>query len=62
MTKTTLVATTLLALVAVAHVVRLIFKAEATIGGATVPMWASVLAAVVAGGVAVQLWREHRPK
>ena len=48
------------ALVALAHLLRLVYGWEATINGAAVPMWASILALVVAGGLAVGLWRESR--
>ncbi len=62
MSRTTLIAAVMLALVALAHLVRFLFKVEATIGGVAVPMWVSVLATVVAGGVALQLWREGRTR
>jgi hypothetical protein len=62
MTKTTLVAAVMLALVALAHLARLIFTVEATVAGTSVPMWVSGIATVVAGGVALQLWREGRAK
>lgn len=62
MTKTTLIAAVMLALVALGHLMRLIFKVEATVGGTSIPMWVSVIATVVAGGVALQLARERRTK
>jgi hypothetical protein len=60
MTRATLIAAVLLALVAAAHLLRIVLKVEATIGGAAVPMWVSVIGALVAGGVALQLWRDRR--
>jgi hypothetical protein len=48
-----------LAVVAVAHALRLIFGSSITIGGAEVPMWISVVALVVAAALAVGTWREN---
>ncbi len=62
MTRATLIAAVLLALVAVAHLLRMLFNMEATIGGVAVPMWVSVIATVVAGGVALLLWRDGRAR
>jgi hypothetical protein len=45
-------------LVAVVHLLRLIYGWEATIAGAAVPTWASILALVISGVLAVGLWRE----
>jgi hypothetical protein len=60
MTRATLMAAVLLALVAVAHLLRILFHTEATVGGVAVPMWVSVIATVVAGGLAILLWRDRR--
>jgi hypothetical protein len=57
----TAVAIVVFSLVAVLHVLRLVFGWEAVINGMAVPMWASVLAIIIAGGLAVMLWRESRP-
>ena len=54
------VAVLVFALVALAHVLRLIYGWDASIGGASVPMGASVLAAIVAGALAAGLWWESR--
>ena len=48
------------ALVALLHVLRLVFGWEVTLQGSVVPMWVSGLGAVIAGGLAVMLWRESR--
>ncbi len=59
----TTIAIVILALVAVLHVLRLILGWEAVINGMAVPMWVSVLGALVAGGLAVMVWREsHQGK
>jgi hypothetical protein len=62
MKPVTAIATVLLALVALLHLLRLIFGVEAVVGGRLIPMWPSGLATLIAGGVALQLWRESRPK
>ncbi len=45
---------------AIIHLLRLVLEVEITIGGALVPMWASVVAVVVPLAIAVLLWREQR--
>jgi len=55
------VAMTLLALIAVVHVIRVVLQIPAVIGTTVVPMWASIVAAIVTGLVAVALWREAHP-
>ena len=45
-------------LVAVAHLLRLVFQAEVVVGGAIVPMSVSVVGLVVTGALGVALWRE----
>ena len=59
MSRVTRIAMVLLGLVAVAHLLRIILRTEVMIGGTPVPMWVSGVACVVAGGVAVMLWRER---
>ncbi|GMV03788.1 MAG: hypothetical protein AMXMBFR53_00700 [Gemmatimonadota bacterium] len=46
---------------AAAHLLRLVFRLDVTVGPVGVPMWASVLAVLGPGGLAVWLWREQRP-
>ena len=60
MKRSSLVAIVLLALIALAHLVRLVVGAQATVGGVAVPMWASGVGILVAGGVALLLWRDRR--
>ncbi len=55
-----LLATVFLSLVAVLHVLRLVFQTQFIVGSTEIPMWASVLAVVVPGALAVWLWREQR--
>ena len=56
----TMLAVLVFAVVALLHLFRLVFGWEATINGAAVPMWASIPALVVAGGLAAGLWWESR--
>ena len=50
-----------LALVALAQFVRLVLQVEVVAGGVRIPLWASAVACVVTGGLAILLWREgHR--
>lgn len=53
-----LAAATLLALLALAQLLRIVLRVEVTVGGVIVPMWASGLASLVAGAVALMLCRK----
>jgi hypothetical protein len=57
-----LLATIFLALIAIGHLLRLVFHVEATVGGFIVPMWVSVVACLFSGGLAVMLSVENRRK
>lgn len=51
-----------LALVTVGHLLRLVLQIPLIVGNWSLPMWPSVIAALMAGGLAVWLWRtEPRP-
>jgi hypothetical protein len=50
-----------LALIAVAHLLRLAFATAVTVGDATIPVWLSVPAVLGPGALAIWLWREQRP-
>lgn len=55
------IVTLFLALVALAQFVRLVLQVGVMAGGVRIPLWASALARVVTGGLAILLWREgHR--
>jgi hypothetical protein len=54
-----LVVTALLLLIAIAHVLRLIFGTQVTVAGRTIPMWASAAAAILFAALAIGLWREN---
>jgi len=47
------------ALVALAHLLRLIFDVSVLIGTWSVPMWLSLVGFVVPGVLAMALWRER---
>lgn len=49
-----------LALVAVGHLLRVVFQVPLLVGSVDVPMWASAMAVIAVGGLAVWLWREER--
>ena len=48
------------ALVAVVHLMRIIQGWEVIVNGITMPLWVSVVGAIIAGGLAILLWREGR--
>ncbi len=54
----TTIAIVIFSLVAVLHVLRLIFGWQAVIDGLVIPMWASVVGLIIAGWLAIMLWRE----
>lgn len=60
MKPATAVAAVLLLLIAVAHVLRLIYGWQVTVADRLVPMWASGVGLVIAATLAVLLWREAR--
>jgi hypothetical protein len=49
-----------LSLIALLQLLRFILGWEVTLKGAVVPVWASGIAFVIVGGLAVMLWRETR--
>ena len=56
------IVTLFLALVALAHFLRLLLQVEVVAGGVRIPLWASAVACVVTGGLAILLWRESKRK
>lgn len=45
-------------LIAVMHLIRLVFGWEVTLDSKVVPMWVSVMGLLIAGALAYFLWRE----
>jgi hypothetical protein len=60
MKPATLISAILLALIAVAHLLRLLFQVDVNVGGFPVPTWMSLVAALFTGVLAILLIRENR--
>ena len=60
MKPVSLAATVLLATVSLAHLLRILFGVRVTVMDEVIPMWVSWVAFLVAGGVALMLWRSAR--
>jgi hypothetical protein len=60
MKPASLLAAVLLDVVALAHLLRLVFHTEVTVGGTVVPMWISVVGCVVAAILSILVLREAR--
>lgn len=56
----TLLAVLIFAIVALVHLLRLVFGWEVTFNGTVVPHWLSAVGLAVAGGLAAGLWWESR--
>ncbi len=54
----TTIAALFFALVAIGHVLRLVFAVEVVIGGVSVPLGVSFPVAMIAAGLAFLIWRE----
>ncbi len=58
--QASLVAAILFWLIALAQLLRVLFRVEVTAGGVNIPLWVSILAFVVLGTLGIWLWRERR--
>jgi len=56
----TVAAAILLTVIAFLQLLRAVLGVRVTVGDTEIPIWASVVAFVVAGGLATLLWRESR--
>jgi hypothetical protein len=56
----TTLAAILFAIMALAHLCRLVWGCEVVVSGTVIPLWVSVAGLIVAAGMAVMLWREAR--
>ena len=56
----TTLAILLFAIVALAHLYRLVRPFEVVVAGTTIPEWVSIVGAIVGGGLALMLWRESK--
>lgn len=54
------IAVVLFTLIAILHLLRLFAGWEITVVGFVIPVWWSVIGLVIAGGLALMLWREAR--
>jgi hypothetical protein len=59
MKPATLLTFVVVILIALLHVFRFILRVEVTVGGAVVPLWASLPAVLLFASLAVGIWREH---
>ena len=55
----TRIAVVVLWLIALLQLLRFILRWDVTLNGAPIPLWLSVLAAVLTAGLAVMVWRER---
>jgi membrane associated rhomboid family serine protease len=62
MRRFTKIAIAVFLLIAVLHLLRVIFGWEVIISGIIIPLWASVIGFIVAAGLAVLLWKEMKGK
>jgi hypothetical protein len=60
MKPATKIAMVLLSLVAIAHLLRVLFGLEIIVGSWNVPMWGSYLGTVIPGALAYFIYREHQ--
>lgn len=56
----TMIAVVVFSLIALMQLLRFVLGWEVTVNGMIVPVWVSGIAFVIAGGLAVMLWREMR--
>ncbi len=50
----------LLIIIAVAHLLRVFYSTSVTVNTVTIPIWVSVPAVIITGGLAIWLWLENR--
>jgi hypothetical protein len=55
-----LVAAVFLWLIALAQLLRVLFRIEVTVQGVDIPLWVSGLAFIVLGALGIWLWHERR--
>ena len=60
MKPATKIAMILLSLVAIAHLLRVLFGLEVIVGNWNAPMWVSYLGIVIPGALAFFIYREHQ--
>ena len=60
MKPASLVTMIFLALVCIAHLLRVVYRVEILAGGVSIPIWMSVLACLFTAALAGWLWKEQR--
>lgn len=60
MKPASLVATIFFIVIAIAHLLRVLFGVPVTVGEVSIPIWWSAPACILIGGLAILLWRESR--
>ena len=58
----TTIAIFIFTLIALLHILRLFFGWEVIVNQIVIPIWASVLGLIIAGGLAIMLWLESRQR
>jgi uncharacterized oligopeptide transporter (OPT) family protein len=58
----TTIAIVIFSLIAVAQLLRFLFRVEVTASGISIPLWPSAIAAIFFGALAFMLWQETHPK
>ncbi len=58
--RASFVAAILFWVIALAQLLRVLFRVEVTAGGVNIPLWVSIVAVVVLGALGIWLWRERR--
>lgn len=56
----TIIAVVVFSLIALMQLLRFVLGWEVSVNGVMIPLWVSGIAFVIAGGLAVMLWREMR--
>ena len=56
----TTIAVIIFTLIAIVHLIRLFVGWEVTVVGFVIPVWWSALGLVIAGGLALMVWREAK--
>jgi len=54
------IASVIFGLISIAHLIRLIIRAEVLVGGYLIPLWPSALAFLILGGLSLWMWRLAR--
>jgi hypothetical protein len=60
MRPSTAITVSLLLIIAIAHLLRLFYQATVTVNTFEIPVWLSVPAVIITGGLAIWLWLENR--